>query len=144
MPNHDDDEKARRCYEAAAEVLVSLHEEFNPIDAAAVLLCALGRLAAFQRVPEPQAWRTVISDGCHAGFKFGYLNQTEQFSEAENHSQVRVDLCAACAAKLRKIREEQGEDAMVQATLPMLEACTICSAQMPKRVGQKLVRKDHN
>lgn len=72
------EEEGFRCYAAAAEILKRLKEEFDPADAGAVLLCALGRIAAITGTPEEQAWRTVTSEGCHAGFQFGYLNQAEQ------------------------------------------------------------------
>jgi len=81
MASSDDDEVAERCYDEARAILVSLREKFAPHDAGTVLLCALGRLAAIQRVPQKQAWRTITSAGCRAGFRFGYLNQAEQLKE---------------------------------------------------------------
>ena len=80
----NDDEAAEACYAEAAAILRSLREKFAPHDAGAILLCALGRLAAIQRVPQKQAWRTLTGAGCHAGFRFGYLNQAEQLKETDN------------------------------------------------------------
>lgn len=78
MPISNEEQESTRCYAEAGELLIRLRDEFDPADAGTVLLCALGRLAAITRTPEQQAWRTITSEGCHAGFKFGYLNQVEQ------------------------------------------------------------------
>lgn len=54
--------------------------DFDAADAATVLLCALGRIAAIQHVPEIRAWQTIIAEDCHAGFRFGYVNQAESLA----------------------------------------------------------------
>ncbi len=79
----DQENEGARAYAVAAEILKRLKEEFDPAEAGVILLCALGRLAAITRTPEPQAWRTVTSEGCHAGFQFGYLNQAEQLQPSD-------------------------------------------------------------
>lgn len=72
------DEEATLTYAAAGEVLLSLNKRFSPAEAATVLLCAMGRLAAITQVPEPKAWRVITAADCHAGFRFGYANQAAQ------------------------------------------------------------------
>jgi hypothetical protein len=45
---------------------------------------------------------------------------------------VRVNLCKSCAATLKAVKDEKGEDAMAMAVAPTLQNCFTCREQLPK------------
>lgn len=55
----------------------------------------------------------------------------------------RIQLCEACAAALKKIRDERGEQHMRAAVLATVQACATCREQLPKPApGGRLVTTD--
>ena len=48
---------------------------------------------------------------------------------------IKVELCAACAEKLRVIVAERGEESMARAVGPIISKCATCRPQLP---GYKL------
>lgn len=48
---------------------------------------------------------------------------------------VKIELCPSCAGKLRKIHDEEGEEAVGRACGPTVQACEVCRVQLPAGEG---------
>ena len=54
---------------------------------------------------------------------------------------IKVELCAECAAKLRTIVAERGEEEMGRAAVPILAKCATCREQLPRlKLGNAVSR----
>jgi hypothetical protein len=45
--------------------------------------------------------------------------------------QIKIELCEACAAKLRVLVAERGQEAMARAVGPLIAKCAQCRPQLP-------------
>ena len=53
---------------------------------------------------------------------------------------VKLEICQACAAILRRILADRGRDAMGKAVGPTLQACPTCCAHLPPGFGRFVTR----